>query len=176
MMIKNQKQAGITKGRLAELVQAKASLEANTTMSGFELQLAEDSLNSMIEDLQDQLRTYEALTSGSFHCFKPKGLREISDTIIAARLASKISQSALADRLGLKEQQIQRYEATDYETASWPRIIEVCTALGIEFNFENVHIINMDWADNFLVPDGLNGDMINAASEKVQQCDSLLIC
>jgi HTH-type transcriptional regulator / antitoxin HigA len=38
----------------------------------------------------------------------------------------------LADRLGLKEQQIQRYEATDYASASLARVIEISEALGLE--------------------------------------------
>ena len=33
--------------------------------------------------------------------------------------------------MGLKEQQIQRYEATDYATAKWSRIREVADALSM---------------------------------------------
>ena len=40
----------------------------------------------------------------------------------------------LAGRVGLKEQQIQRYEATDYATAKWSRIREVAGALSMELS------------------------------------------
>ena len=51
---------------------------------------------------------------------------------IKARIAQGLSQKDLAERLKLKEQQIQRYEATDYASASLNRIKEVVTALGID--------------------------------------------
>ena len=41
-----------------------------------------------------------------------------------------LSQKELADRIGLKEQQIQRYEATEYASASLTRIQEIIGALG----------------------------------------------
>ena len=44
-----------------------------------------------------------------------------------------LSQKDLAEKLGLKEQQIQRYEATDYESASLSRLLEISDALGLKF-------------------------------------------
>ena len=54
---------------------------------------------------------------------------ELPATLIKARIARGLSQKDLADRIGLKEQQIQRYEATDYASASLTRIKEVVSAL-----------------------------------------------
>jgi transcriptional regulator with XRE-family HTH domain/dephospho-CoA kinase len=52
--------------------------------------------------------------------------------MIQARIASGMSQEDLAQRLGVKPQQIQRYEATDYMAASLARVSEVVQALGIQ--------------------------------------------
>ncbi|MFN0055014.1 MAG: helix-turn-helix domain-containing protein [Planctomycetales bacterium] len=52
--------------------------------------------------------------------------------LVKARIATGLSQRALAKRLGLKEQQIQRYEATDFQSASLSRLQEIVRALGIE--------------------------------------------
>ena len=49
-------------------------------------------------------------------------------------LAHQDSPFQAAERLGLQEQQIQRYEATDYASASLTRIKEVVSALGIATN------------------------------------------
>jgi transcriptional regulator with XRE-family HTH domain len=49
-----------------------------------------------------------------------------------------MSQRELAERLGLKEQQIQRYEATEYRSASWSRVSEVIQALGLRVEDEIV--------------------------------------
>ncbi len=44
----------------------------------------------------------------------------------------ELSQRQLADRLGLKEQQIQRYEATQYASASLSRLREVAAELDVQ--------------------------------------------
>ena len=54
--------------------------------------------------------------------------------LIKARIASGLSQKGLAKRLGLKEQQIQRYEAECYSSAGFSRLVEISKALRIKFN------------------------------------------
>lgn len=56
---------------------------------------------------------------------------DLPKTLIRARIASGITQEGLAHRLGVKTQQIQRYEATEYESASFARIRKVVQALGL---------------------------------------------
>jgi len=58
-------------------------------------------------------------------------LDELPRTLIRARIAAGLTQEELAARLGLKPQQIQRYEATDYHSASMQRMSEVLRALGV---------------------------------------------
>jgi HTH-type transcriptional regulator/antitoxin HigA len=49
-----------------------------------------------------------------------------------APTAAGLSQEELAAKLGLKPQQIQRYEATDYQGASLERVNAVVRALGLK--------------------------------------------
>jgi HTH-type transcriptional regulator/antitoxin HigA len=51
--------------------------------------------------------------------------------LVQARIAGGMSQTDLAERLGMKAQQIQRYEASDYSGASLDRLISICAALNI---------------------------------------------
>ena len=77
---------------------------------------------------REVLEEYEALTSNSSNqpmVLTLHSLGELPTALIKARIATKLSQKALAERLGLKEQQIQRYEATEYASANLSRIIEV---------------------------------------------------
>ena len=62
------------------------------------------------------------------------GVAELPTVLIKARIAQGLSQKDLAERLGLQEQQIQRYEATEYASASLTRIKEVVSALGAATN------------------------------------------
>jgi HTH-type transcriptional regulator/antitoxin HipB len=53
----------------------------------------------------------------------------VPQDLIRARIASGLSQKELAKRLGMPEQQIQRYEAKEYESVSLARIAEIAKAL-----------------------------------------------
>ena len=56
-------------------------------------------------------------------------LDDLPRLLVRARIAAGMSQKALAERMGLKEQQIQRYESSDYSSASLSRLREVAKAL-----------------------------------------------
>ena len=91
-MIKNQKQASITKSKLTELRIAKKELALRKTQyQPAEYELAENAINGFIEDIENQIQTYDALVGGNFHCLKPKNIEDIPNILIAARLSQKIS-------------------------------------------------------------------------------------
>jgi transcriptional regulator with XRE-family HTH domain len=97
------------------------------------LQKAEaDALHSQLDDLRRQIEEYEALKSGQRAVLEIESLEELPRALIKARIASGLSQKDLAERLGLKEQQIQRYENTEYTSASFGRLVEVSQSLGIK--------------------------------------------
>jgi transcriptional regulator with XRE-family HTH domain len=61
---------------------------------------------------------------------------ELPRALIQARIARGLTQRQLAERLGLKEQQIQRYEATGYASASLKRVGAVIQALDLQVHEE----------------------------------------
>ena len=63
-----------------------------------------------------------------------KDCDDLPDILIRARIARGMSQKELADFLGLKEQQIQRYEAERYRSASLDRLIEIADALSVRIS------------------------------------------
>ena len=95
------------------------------------LAVQKEALQSQLSDLEADIREYEALKAGNFAFEQLERISELPRLLIRARIASGLSQRGLADRLGLKEQQIQRYEASDYASASFTRIREVVSALDI---------------------------------------------
>ena len=137
-MIKNERQYRITRAQADRFSEALRSLETDDAhQAGLHpllLSIQKDALRSQLSDLQAEITEYEALKAGSFAFEQLKGISELPVLLIRARIASGLSQRELADRLGLKEQQIQRYEATDYASASLTRIAEVVSALGIELD------------------------------------------
>src|SRR5688572_17487504 len=86
---------------------------------------------SQLEELQADLAEYEALRDGRVTVLELDSLRELPSALIRARIAARLSQKALAQRLGVKEQQIQRYEATQYAGATFERLQAVAEALDV---------------------------------------------
>lgn len=93
-------------------------------------------LESQVADLRKQVHDYEILRSGRPTAITIKSLAGLPDGLIKARIALGLSQKDLAIKLGLKEQQIQRYEALGYSGASLTRIVEVVEALGVEISIQ----------------------------------------
>ena len=140
-MIKNERQYRITRAQADRFSEALRSLETDgvhqSELHPRLLSMRKEALQSQLSDLQAEISEYETLKAGNFAFEQLKSISELPTLLIRARIASRLSQRDLADRLGLKEQQIQRYEATDYASASFTRIGEVVSALGIEID-ENV--------------------------------------
>lgn len=168
-MIKNSKQLGITKKKLSELIQTRSEFEQNgEDKKSAKYRLGINSLNSLIEDLESEIKEYEALVNGNFHCLQAKSLIDLPKVLIAGRIAQKMTHKQLGELLGLKEQQIQRYESTDYESASFSTLYEVAMALQMEFNFKEEMFVTAKNNYNFEYPDGITTEQAAIATEKVK--------
>ena len=139
-MIKNERQYAITKAQAEKFAQALEQLTSGSTPPPEGdprlRQAEEDALRSQLADLHAELAEYEALQSGQRAVLKLSALDELPRALIQARIVLGLSHKELAERLGLKEQQIQRYEATDYASASLARLIRVSRALGLQVRAE----------------------------------------
>ncbi len=74
---------------------------------------------------------YEKLHLGKTREMVLASVEDLPKALIRARIAAGMTQEGLAQRLGVKPQQVQRYEATEYESASFARIVKVVHALGL---------------------------------------------
>jgi len=57
---------------------------------------------------------------------------DIGPTLVAARVASGVTQRELAARLGVAQPQVARWEATEYRSASLSRVDAAARALGVD--------------------------------------------
>ena len=132
-MIQNERQYRITRTQIEKFNQALRHLEAHPEESlhlSPRLRQAErDALTSLLESLNAERAEYETLRAGRINVFKADSLESLPQALVKARIAQGMTQKDLAERLGLKEQQIQRYEATNYASASMTRVQEVARAL-----------------------------------------------
>lgn len=120
-MIKNQKQLTSAYQRLDELKQSIA--ESDSKLDQF-------SLSSLAEDLASEISLYEQVSKGAKSEFELEELDQLPELLVYARIAAGLTQADLANRLDVKEQQVQRDEAGGYEKSALWRLIDVCDALG----------------------------------------------
>lgn len=133
-MIKNEKQYRITKAQARRFEEALIELARQERPSNITPRLWQaqrDAGKSQLVELQDQIEAYEHLHLSKSKELVLEAVEDLPKTLIRARIASGMTQEGLAQRLGVKTQQVQRYEATEYESASFARIRKVVQALGL---------------------------------------------
>lgn len=131
-MIYSDKQYGVSGAHLAKLQVALKAAQARTSHQEWLKQAEIDGLKSQIADIEAELAEYDLLKSGQVSFSKTYALQQLPRVLVQARIASGMSQTDLAEKLGMKPQQVQRYEATGYTGASLDRLIAVSKALGVK--------------------------------------------
>lgn len=131
-MIYSDKQYGVSKAQLANLQAAMELAKAQLTDQSWLKQAEIAALKSQISDVEAEIAEYDLLKSGGVSFSKTYALEELPRVLVQARIASGLTQTDLAEKLRMKAQQIQRYEATDYLGASLGRLIEISKALGVK--------------------------------------------
>ena len=137
-MIKNEQQYKLTRAQANKFAAAAADF-ANTQDADFSplrKKLYEAAMKSQHEELCQQLEEYEALKQGQVKSLKVESFEALPVALIRARIASGMTQKDLADILNVREQQVQRYEDTEYAGASFTRLKEVMQALGLSVREE----------------------------------------
>jgi ribosome-binding protein aMBF1 (putative translation factor) len=144
-MITNERQYRITRSWLERFEQARGGVEEQDgKLHPRARQALRDQYDSQIEELRAQLAEYEALRRGDVTVLELDSLDELPEALIRARTAAGLSQEALARRLGLKKQQVQRYEATRYSGVSFERLKAVVDALGVTIREQVVLPVKAD--------------------------------
>jgi len=132
-VITNERQYKITKAALRKFENAVAAHEHGQPSPDVHPRIYQamgDALRSEAEVLRDQLQEYERLRAGRVKQRSLSSLSELPKAIIEARIAARVTQKGLADRLNVAEQQVQRWEASEYAGVSVERMQQIADALG----------------------------------------------
>lgn len=133
-MIANERQYRIAKAELRRFEEAIEAQQTSAPSEGVHPRIHEAigaSLQSEADELRAQIKRYEDLRDGRIDHRELEGLRDLPTALIEARIAAGLTQNALAERLGLQQQQIQRWEANLYSGVGLERLQEVVDALGM---------------------------------------------
>lgn len=130
-MIKNERQFNVTKTQLEKFRESlEKALSSKKPLPAIIKTAMIDGIKSQIRDLENELADYESLKNRSKDIII-HDLSEIPNLLIKARIARNLTQEDLADLLGMKYQQIQRYEAQNYSSISLDKLLKVVKVLGI---------------------------------------------
>ena len=129
-MVKNERQYKITRRRADEVRNTIGELHRTALTEGLQPEMRElqlDAARGMLGDLEAELAEYDALHAATL--IEATGIEQLPTALIRARIACGLTQRQLAERIGLQEQAIQRYEAADYFGVSFARLVEIANAL-----------------------------------------------
>ena len=135
-MIYSDKQYGISTDELTKLRDALTTMQTRETKQAWLKNVELAALKSQIATLEAELSHYDLLRSGEITFGKAYSLESLPFALVQARIAAGMNQTDLAEKLGMKAQQVQRYEASNYAGASLERLISISKAL-------NVHVTGM---------------------------------
>src|SRR5436309_257757 len=126
-MIKNERQYRLTRSQLERFRGVLDELRERPVAKAEELrhQVELAAVDAQVRELTAELEEYDSLRTGKAEIGPLDSLDDLPRLLIRARIASGLTQRDLAERLGMPEQQVQRYEANDWSTASLARLREV---------------------------------------------------
>ena len=137
-MIKDDKQLGYSKVWAEKFEKANRKLREDKEKQlkdplGWQVML--DGNDSLRESIVDEIDEYEALIAHNPNnkiVLQIDCMDELSDLLIKARIAFKITQEELAYLCDFNTEQIKLFEDKDYQNASYLDFLAVANALGVE--------------------------------------------
>ena len=122
-MIKNEKQYKISKNRLAE-INENITAKKSKAIAGSKEEGALNSLQMFGNSIKEEIKQYESLKKKKATLKKQISLIQLPQVLIEHKITKGLTQKQFAEILGIKEQQLQRYEADNYKSVSFGRLLE----------------------------------------------------
>lgn len=133
-MIANERQYRISRAALRRFDESISTHRRREPSEGVDPRIhkaIEVAMESEAEELRRQIQRYEDLRDGRVKSREFDGLRAVPTALIEGRIVAGLTQKELAERLGLKQQQVQHWEATSYSGVGLERLQDIVDALGM---------------------------------------------
>lgn len=121
-MIKNEKQYNTTKKKLSELTEL-INIEKLLSTTSLQKELYYVSLINIQKQLQTEIKIYLKKKRIGIALNKEISVSRLPQVLIDYKISKKLSQKDFSSILGIKEQQLQRYEMDKYASVSFKRLI-----------------------------------------------------
>ena len=94
-----------------------------------------NSLIQIINNLKEEIKQYEVLKNEGIPLRRKVSVAQLPNILIEHKIAKGLTQKQYSAILGIKEQQLQRYEAENYSSVSFGRLLEYLEKAKIKINF-----------------------------------------
>ncbi len=134
-MITNERQFRIANAQLKRFEEALAAQAATGPSPDVHPRIHQamvEATASERDELRAQLERYDDLRSGRVAQRTSTSIGELPIALIEARIAARLTQRELAERLGVREQQVQRWEANGYAGVGIERLQEIADVLKLQ--------------------------------------------
>lgn len=131
-MIKNEKQYKISKKLLSEINENIANLKKDTTQHPLKIKLLLASALNMQKEVEQDILLYETLKTNKGALLKERLFSDLPSILIEYKIKSGLTQKEFAAQLGIKEQQLQRYEADNFKSVTFKNLHRFLEAIGLE--------------------------------------------
>lgn len=133
-MIQNEKQYKITKKRIAEVDNAIKKVHDSGKID-LKRQAYLNGLIQIQNQMKNEILDFEKLQKKGISLKRKIAIANFPDILIQYKISKKLSQKAFSAILGIKEQQLQRYEAEHYASVSFRRLLEFVEKTNLDITF-----------------------------------------
>lgn len=131
-MIKNEKQYTITKKKLSDIQEGIDKIQSLGQPIPAAKELILVSSIYMKQQLANQVAAYEQLRTSDSSLLNERRIDDLPELLIEFKINSGMTQKEFSQKVGMKEQQIQRYEAEDFKSISFRNLLKILHAIGLE--------------------------------------------
>lgn len=139
-MIKNEKQYRISKKKLKELNEHIDRTTKETDKNPLRNQLILASLNSSKNEIGNDILLYESLKKNKQGLLKERLIAELPSVITEYKIVSGLTQKEFAEMLGIKEQQLQRYESESFKGVTFRNLLKFLDLIGLEIKIKETRM------------------------------------
>jgi DNA-binding Xre family transcriptional regulator len=139
-MIKNEKQYSISKKLLSDINGNIADLKKDTTQHPLKIKLMLASALNMQKEIEQDILLYETLKKDRIGLLKERLFSDLPSLLTEYKIKSGLTQKEFAAELGIKEQQLQRYEADNFRSVTFKNLLRFLEAVGLEVTIKETRM------------------------------------
>jgi HTH-type transcriptional regulator/antitoxin HipB len=131
-MIKNEKQYKITQKKLQTLEDEIIRLKNGREDLPPRDEMLLVSLLLFQKQLEDEVAKYNLVKAITSAVLEERSIDDLPTLLIEYKIHSGMTQKEFSEKIGMKEQQLQRYEAENFNSISFKNLLKIIHAIGLE--------------------------------------------